>query len=262
MNASTPDLSSTFTPGELSGFGYSLPVDQPLYPKPPVIYQDTTILMYSYETDPAAARKLLPRQLELSGGPVHVRMIFADYGFSSYGAYIEVAQAISCFYKGKEYNYPVRLHVTSDRAMASGREIGGFPKKIGVMQFHKGAEFLCTLDSPAGLRVCSALLVPKVKIVDSYSSVALYASLRLIPNFDLSAPDDRPSLCQLLETSWEMLGGQLWDATGNVHLTGASELDPYHHLPVVKPLTCNLYMGNMQISKINLLEDLTTTAKS
>lgn len=260
MTASSPNPGSIFTPGELAGFGYSLPVDQPLYPKPPVIYQDTTILMYTYETDAAAARKLLPRQLDLGGGPVQIRMIFADYGFSSYGAYIEVAQAISCFYKGHEYNYPVRLHVTSDRAMASGREIGGFPKKIGDIRFHKGAEYLCTLDSPPGLRVCSALLAPKTMLTDSYSNVALYASLRLIPNFDLSAPDGHPSLCQLLETSWEMMGGQLWDATGNVDLTGASELDPYHHLPVVKPLTCNLYIGKMQISKIRLLEDLTPTA--
>ena len=46
-------------------FGYSMPVDAPLYGKPPIYYKDVEGIFISYETDEDAAADMLPEGLEL-----------------------------------------------------------------------------------------------------------------------------------------------------------------------------------------------------
>lgn len=244
-------------------FGYSLPIDQPLYRPAPVTYQDSTILMYGYRTDPDAAASVLPAQMKLTDPPM-VRMIFANYKWSSIGFYNEVAQSLVCTYKGKPYVYPIRLHVTSDRAMAAGREMAGFPKKIGRIEFNFGAEYLSYLDSPEGLRICSGVMLPGQRvrqINEGDAGTAIeYLSLRIMPNPADRQKPFKPTLCELMSTVWELGPGEMWSATGSVHLGGTSELDPYHRLPVIdaspspaNPMPCALYRGDMKVSKVKLL---------
>lgn len=232
-------------------FGYSMPLDQPLYPPPPIEYKDTTILTYSYVTDPDAAAAILPAPLCLTETPT-VKMVFASYGWSSVGFYNEVVQALSCTYEGQEYVYAVRLHVTTDKAMASGREIGGIPKKIGHIEFSAGAEIRSHLESPLGTRICSAVMIPGQKL-DMQLPASNYVSLRVIP--DPITPE-KPSICELLASVWEFPRGSLWTGVGNFHLDGSSEVDPYHKLPVLKQLQSGIYRGDMTISKITRLKDL------
>ena len=236
-----------------ANFGYSLPLDQPLYQPPPVEYRDSTILTYNYETDPEAAAAVLPAQLSLTETPT-AKMVFANYQWSSVGFYNEVVQAIECTYQGKTYVYPIRLHVTSDRAMASGREIGGFPKKMGHIEFSSGAEYSSHLESPKGMRVCSGMMVPKACLAvlpQEPKSPIKYVSLRVMPN-----PVDpaNPSVCELLESVWELGPGEMWSGIGSFHFDCESELDPYHKLPVVGPVNCAIYRGSMVASSIELLE--------
>ena len=240
-------------------FGYSLPVDQPLYQPFPFFYKTCTILTYEYVTDADEAAKVLPVQMTLDEEP-KVRMIFATYPWSSLGFYNEIAQSLVCQYKGIEYTYAVRLHVTSDRAMAAGREIGGFPKKIGRIEFNVGAEYLSYLESPEGLRVCSGVMIPDKVTPDKMNPIEIpkgrpfplkYISLRVMPN-----PTDRsnPSLCELLETVWNLGPGERWDGIGTLSLNGTSDLDPYHKLPVIKLLRSSIYRGDMEIGTIKVLE--------
>ena len=236
-----------------ANFGYSLPLDQPLYQPPPVEYRDSTILTYTYETDADAAAAVLPAQLSLTETPT-AKLVFANYQWSSVGFYNEVVQAIECTYEGKKYVYPVRLHVTSDRAMASGREIGGFPKKMGHIEFNSGAEYSSHLESPKGMRVCSGMMVPKACLAvlpEEPKAPLNYISLRIMPN-----PDDpkNPSLCELLESEWELGPGEMWSGIGSFHFDCESELDPYHKIPVVGDVNCAIYRGSMVASSIKLLK--------
>ena len=243
--------------------GYSLPIDRPLFDPFPYHYKNITILTYEYETDRDAALELLPAQFELPPGPAMAKVIFANFAFSSLGFYNEVAQSITCTYKGEEYVYPTRFHVTSDRAMAAGREILGIPKKIGSISFHKGAEYLSVLESPSGLPICSGVMVPGRKLDFKFPCPIKYASIRLIPNYKLAEPAGpfTPSIHQLLASDWILNSGEMWLGTGSLHLTGASDLDPYHKLPVIKPHPCTLFMGDMSIESVSLLEDLTRHPK-
>ena len=71
-------------------FGYSVPVDAPLYKPFPVFYEDSTFLTFPYVTSAEAAAALLPEQFELAPGPdgaagklAYAKVLFAKYGLST-----------------------------------------------------------------------------------------------------------------------------------------------------------------------------------
>jgi acetoacetate decarboxylase len=267
-----------------ANFGYSVPVDAPLYQPFPVYYEDSTFLTFPYVTSADAAAKLLPAQFELTPGPdgdagklAYAKVLFAKYGFSTYGAYNEVAQVIQARYRGKvpdgvsaDVGFAVRLHVDSDMALAGGREIGGFPKKMGHINIQESPLFLGTLESPKGLRICSGEMNAFAKVAEQQQlppamqkTVLPYASLRVIPNPDLTAPY-QPSLCQIIYTEWVLSEGTFWSGRGALSFTGASALSPYHTLPIIQqlppmtptnPVGTMMYRGKMSISRVAVLEN-------
>lgn len=258
------------TPGQLTPdkFGYSMPVDSPLYEPFPVYYRDVTLMLYSYVTDAKAAAALLPPQLELGEVPI-AQMVFAKYPFSTVGSYNEIAQTIACTYQGKPVAYAVRLHVTNAMAMAAGREIGGFPKKLGDITLENGEYYSSTLESPPGFRLASALLNPMAPIPKAIPKTLDFASLRVFPN---PVDPKTPTVAQLIGTSWVLSDGEMWEARGSVDLPDTSSvINPYNSLPVIEPIPAAvqqaietpavaLYRGSMSISKVEVLHDLNAPA--
>jgi acetoacetate decarboxylase len=234
------------TPGKLTKeqFGYCLPVDAPLYQRLPDYYKNVSVLLFDYVTDAEAAAALLPAQLELTDPPT-ATLVFAEYPWSTLGPYNEVAQALKCTYRGKPVYYAVRLHVTADSAMAAGREIAGFPKKMADIAFKRGDLYLSTIERPPGLRLCSANFKPMQPASVPLPWTLPFVCLRLIPT-----PEDSPtpSLAQLVGTRWVFTSGELWSGPGTFQYTGASDLDPYHKLPLRKLVASMLFMGEMQVA--------------
>jgi acetoacetate decarboxylase len=277
------------TAGQLTKdqFGYSVPVDSPLYEPFPLEYEDVDILLYPYVTTAEAAAKLLPAQLTLAPVPgdttgtlAGAQVVFARYGFSNVGSYNEVAQVISAQYTGTmppgaspNVMFAVRLHVTNDMAMAAGREIGGFPKKLAHIEVNEGPIWLGALESPRGLRICTGEMQPFVKIFEqsqlpagAQSMPLAYVSLRVIPDPTSTTRPYKPALCQLIYTEWVLSEGTFWGGRGTLSFTGASTLHPYHTLPIqyqvpaMSPSTpttpgTGLFRGKMQIGKVVVLEN-------
>jgi acetoacetate decarboxylase len=276
------------TPGLLTKaqIGYSVPVDAPLYYPLPIKYRDVSMLLFDYLTDRTAAAGLLPAPLELPDIPgqpnlAAVKMLFAEYPWTSLGPYNETAQVLPCQYKGQPFLYAVRLHVTADTAMAAGREIGGFPKKLGHIDFVNQESYLCSLERPRGLRICTGTLYPVSQLLTiplpANQAITLpapfnmtmplpppgpqpmpvvlpFASLRVFPSPVSNAP---PAIAQLVQTTWLLTRGEIWSGFGSCQLTGASSLDPYHKLPVLAAVDCLLYRGDMEIAaNASVLTDL------
>ena len=256
-------------------FGYSMPVDEPLYTPFPLYYEDVRILLFPYLTDVAAAAALVPSQFELvpadpAGKFAIAQVVFAKYPFSNIGGYNEVAQTVVVTYKGTPGTYAVRLHVTNDQAMAAGREIGGFPKKLGKITFDEGA------DLPQHARVAHR----PADLHRRARSAAAGAGQR----------GDHPTTFFSLRRDSESGGRQQAlglpadrDRVGPVRRdvlvrraasctsTAASALNPYHALPILQqmaPLNTNpqtelekntpgvgLFRGNMKITQVTVLED-------
>jgi len=247
-------------------FGYSIPVNAPMYKPFPVNYKDAEVLSITYLTDPKAASKLLPDQLELADVPAPkpaaiAVAIFAHYPSSTVGEYEEVAQVLSCTYKprsgeSRQVLYAVNFHVTTDEAMTAGREIAGFPKKIGRIRFKSGETYRSSLERPAKTQICSCKFtrgkrIKNLKITD----VKEYVSLRVIPNPEKQA---EPSLCQLVGSYWELGPGKYWNGNAKLKINGSSKADPYHLLPVHQVVAdrCVLFKGKMSAKGISFVQNL------
>ncbi|MGB2609135.1 MAG: acetoacetate decarboxylase family protein [Isosphaeraceae bacterium] len=226
-------------------FGFSVPCDAPLYPAPPYLYEGATMLAFDYLTDPKTAVELLPAVdgLELTDPP-HAGLVFARYPKSTLGPYDELVLYLNATFQGKEVRYGAYLYVTTDAAMAAGREMGGFPKKIAVITFEAGATYRATLERPAGQLLASATLTPGESSTPVQKLALEYMTLRVIPSPVRGAP---PSLTELVDSTWEMSEATVRPALGTLSLTGVSESDPLQKAPVVELKTCTLLQGALRV---------------
>ncbi len=224
--------------------GFSMPSDGPLYPKPPYVYKGASMMIFQYLTDGPSAASLLPEQAELADPPT-AGLVFATYPESTLGPYNEVVLFLNAVYKQRNVKYGAHLYVTTDVAMAAGREMGGFPKKIAAVEMSCGPDLRATLERPAGHLLASGSMEVAEKPDGPYSPTLDYLTLRVIPSPTKDAP---PSLAELLETQWVVSNGQVWKGDGTCSLTGSSAIDPLHRVPLVKLLGCQLIRGDLQVS--------------
>jgi acetoacetate decarboxylase len=236
-------------PGQL---GFSMPAYAPLFPKPPYFYKNASLMIFKYVTSDSAAR-MVPDSVELADPPT-AGLVFASYPASNLGPYDEVVLYLDVTFNGRPLQFAAFLYVTTDAAMAAGREMGGYPKKIARIEFLPGPTLTGVLERPAGLRICTGTMRPEVRqlpgpdLQQPASSppplVLNYLTLRLIPSPQLNQP---PSLAELLETHWTLAPSEVWTGPGSCQLTGASEIDPLHWAPVIQPIVCELVKGDIRV---------------
>lgn len=100
-------------------------------------FHDAEMLMVFWETKPEIIAKLLPRPLKPADDPIAMAFV-ADYPATNFDCvYKESALFIRAEYEGEEGNYCLAMPVTSDMAMAGGREVFGFPKKMAEIHFER-----------------------------------------------------------------------------------------------------------------------------
>jgi acetoacetate decarboxylase len=224
--------------------GYSMPSSGPLYPSPPFVYRGASMIVFEYVTDGPAAARLLPAQAELTDPPV-AGLVFADYPESSLGAYREVVVYLHAIYEGRPIQFAAYLYVTTDVAMAAGREMGGYPKKIGAISFEDAETIRGTLERPAGMPLASGSLRPVGAPVQAPDSNLNYLTLRIIPSPTKGTP---PTVAELLETGWAMTNAQVWEGEGSCTVAAGTANDPLHLLPVVEPLGCKLIRCDLLVT--------------
>jgi acetoacetate decarboxylase len=274
-------------------YGPSMPSQAPMYPMFGAgdvwKWLDIDVVLIDYTTDEAAAAEVLPTQCNLvafptAPGQAAVRMIFANYRGGTLEPYYECIQAIPCLYREELYLYVYQIWVTTDDAMTAGRELGGFPKKLGLIGVtHDGNGWTGFLERPAGNRIATF----------SYNTTGELVSLPLPADrkptfpwpYNLTLPLPEPTgqpqplplttmtsrfilnpqweaekrpkwaLAQLNHSTWTLEKGKLWvgDATLAFH---RSDQDPLHRLPVNMILDAMLFQGDMYLRRMGVLEDL------
>jgi acetoacetate decarboxylase len=269
-------------------YGASMPAIAPLYPGfvqgDGWRFDDIDVLMIDYTTDAEAAAAMLPAEASLvaipsAPGQSAVKFIWAHYRRCTLGPYREAFLTIPCLYDNNLYLYVPQIWVDTDAALASGREVGGFPKKLADIEINfLGNTWQGYLDRPRGQRIASStfettdelLSIPlpadRTPEFPSPYNVALplpeptgqpqalpfsTMTMRLIPN----PSEDNPwALTQLNGTVWTLETGTLWagDATLAFH---PSEQDPVADLPVNAILDAMLFRGDMKaIQGLTLVE--------
>ena len=213
-------------------FGYSMPVDAPLYGKPPIYYKDVEGIFISYETDEDAAADMLPEGLELPS-PATASVMFIQYHFSTLGAYDEVILGIDCLWKGAPKVYIPHIVVSNNEVpLAGGREIWGFAKKLAdIRVIREGDLIMGTMERPKGNRIVTAIFKPEVRVKDAEMPLEAL-SLRVIPGCEIGAE----ATAELVESECKVINADLWTGVASVQFNSTSTFDPWHRLEVKKVL--------------------------
>jgi acetoacetate decarboxylase len=265
-------------------FGPSIPSYAPLYPKfgpEGWWWTDIDAVLIDYMTNAEAAAEFLPAHCNLVGIPMApgqsaVKMLFANYRGGTLPPYLEVIQNIPCLYKGELYLYVCQIWVDTDSAMTSGRELGGFPKKMADMDIswhgELGTGYLeRSQERPigSGKRIASYTFKKTGKML----SLPLPANRK--PTFpfpyNLTLPLPEPSnqpqglpfktlstrfiadigseknpwaLSQLNGLVWTLAKGELWAGEASLAFH-PSEDDPLYKLPVNQILDAMVFYGDM-----------------
>jgi acetoacetate decarboxylase len=86
-------------------------------------------------TKPEIVERFLPPPLKPVERPIAMALV-ADYPKTNFGlSYKECGLFLAAQYKGIEGNYCLAMPVTDDLAMAGGREVFGYPKKMANIGF-------------------------------------------------------------------------------------------------------------------------------
>lgn len=293
-----PDPSTAMpgaVPGPISGqvnlknHGFSTPSLGSLYKNPGVFeWKDSDFVLIDYLTDAKSAVAFLPEGVttfpiaELPGySPV--KQVWAHYRESSVGPYDEFIVLIPCLYKGQMYVYNPLIYVTTDEAMSSGREVGGYPKKIGDihmeqfgnewrLSFSRGGERLVSGSMKSGRKLFSTPLPadkpvalpypynmtlplppPTGKPQESFPFPVM--TLRLFPGVGSDNP--APALAELIEAPWRM-SGDVYSGSDATITYYPSENDPFYKLPILKVLGAVYAHADMSLAlkEIKVVEDL------
>jgi acetoacetate decarboxylase len=205
------------TPGRLSPdrFGFSMPVTDPPFDRPPYYYRGIEVMGFAYETDDDAAAAIVPEGLTIAHSPAIAQLIFTNFHFSTLGAYTEAILGVSCLWEGEPVTYCANLLVTNEVGLIGGREPYGFPKLFGEVEWVKEHEIISAYaERPKGKRICTGVLRPR----------------------DILAPEDVASP-PLVTLKVELIvgsdgRGEGFSGPGNVTFDSPSAVDPWHRMPV------------------------------
>ncbi len=100
-------------------------------------FYDAEVLTVYFETKPEVVERLLPPPLEPFEIPIGFVSVF-NYPRTSFGvSYLESALFLQARYNGEEGSYCLAMPVTEDMALILGREVFGYPKKIGKIHLNR-----------------------------------------------------------------------------------------------------------------------------
>jgi len=208
-------------------FGYSMPVDAPLYPKPPIHYRNAESISVVFETASEAAAEMVPEGLTVPA-PATAIVSVMNYPFSTLGTYREAILSLLVLRDAEPAFYIAQILVDNDQAMTAGREIWGYPKKLANISLEsRGEGMVGIVERPLGNRLCTVVVQPEKAMEDKASLPVL--SLRVLPS---QREDGGPDLAQLIETRTTATVHHQWSGRGSLSLGTVSELDPWSRLPI------------------------------
>ena len=231
---------------------YSMPELSPLYGAPPYEYRDTRQMLVIFRTDPRVLRKLVPEPLTPDrNGTMFVAI--SEFFCSGFGGYYEIMLAGLATYKRRAVNYSVYLVLDNDIAICGGREIWGFPKKLGKLTLSERDGVVTGTVERGGLRLVEAAVqLAQFASPDELAGSHEYVSRKLIPSVSLTAP---PDVCQLTSTTLSNVEVREVHKGPATLRFGMSPADRFHEIPVREVVGGYYYRTDFTLGDGEVLHD-------
>jgi acetoacetate decarboxylase len=224
---------------------YSMPFGSPMYGEPPYVYRGVQDMVIAFEADAAPIAPLLPPGVTIDGSVADCLTWMRWIPFSAFGQYHEAFIMVRVMHGGKPYLYNPVMLVDNEVALAVGREVWGYPKKIG--KFTRswgnsaagfGEQLFFQTERPAGQPVITATMAClKRANPEDMGADCPFLSFRLIP----SAEDvTKPCVAELimLELPAQLHTGpdgnpEFYTGPAQLKLKGGAS-DPWHLMSPTK----------------------------
>jgi acetoacetate decarboxylase len=240
-------------------FGASMPVTAPAVQSPPYYYRNMEMMFITYKTDPEAALDILPEGLELTE-PATATIIFAHYHFSTFGPYHEAILGIKCSFEGQPMTYVPNLFVDQEAPLIGGREIWGYPKKLGLIEITQQSEqYMGIIERPKGNRIATGIMRTVDNVPADDFTMLPIVSLKVIPDAEDRGENAGPALAQLVSCDFDVKPiiatdglTELWKGPGSLVYDSPSINDPWYKLAVEEVDNClyGFFNGYLPYGKI------------
>ena len=236
------------TEDEVREHAFAMPMNNPAFPPGPYRFVDREYLIITYRTDMDALRAVVPEPLEVAEPLVKYEFIRMPDS-TGFGDYTESGQVIPVQLrtaKGLEQgNYTHAMYLNDHPPIAGGRELWGFPKKLGQPDLRVHTDTLMGTLDYSEFRVATGTMGYKHRAMDRAQAKASLEApsflLKIIPHVD-----GTPRICELVRfnlTDVDVKGA--WTGPGGLDLRHHA-LAPVADLPVLEIL-----------STVHILADLT-----
>jgi len=136
---------------------YTTPIAAPAFVQGPHRFKRREYLNITYRTDGEALAKLVPEPLEIDQPLVRFEVMKMP-DTTGYGAYVECGHAAVVRMDREQGEFLLAMYLDNLPAIAAGRELSAFPKKLGSAKLFVDSDTLVgTLDYGA-LRVATATM--------------------------------------------------------------------------------------------------------
>ncbi|MGB1885004.1 MAG: acetoacetate decarboxylase family protein [Gammaproteobacteria bacterium] len=231
---------------------YSMPEISELYGKPPFHYREVNQLLVAFQTDARVLRKLVPTPLTPNKDNAMFVSV-ADFMCSGFGRYLEMHLFTQATYKRRLVNYSLYLILDNDVAIGAGREIWGFPKKLGRLTLDTTDDVVRTTVERGGINVVEAAVhLAELGSEEDVAGTPEWVARRFIPNVSLSAP---PDVDQLTTTTlYDIAIGDVYKGAGTLNF-GDSPADRLSDIPIKKVTGGFFFEAQMTLGDGEVLHD-------
>ena len=216
---------------------YSMPEISGLYGPPPFEYREVNQLLVQFQTDPRVLRELVPAPLTPNKDATMFVSV-ADFLCSGFGRYLEAHVFTHATYKRRLVNYSLYLLLDNDVAIGAGREIWGFPKKLGRLTLDITDDVVRSTVERGGITLIDAAVhLAELGRADDIGGTPDWVARRFIPNVSRKAPPDIDQLTLTTLTNVEV--GDVYKG-GATLAFGASPADRLVDIPIGR-ITAGFY---------------------
>jgi acetoacetate decarboxylase len=238
---------------DVKKMAFGMPLTSPSFTRGPYRYVNREYLSITYRTDPAAIERILPEPLKAPDPVVKFQFIKMPDS-TGFGEYRAAGQVIPVTFEGRRGNFCHALYLNAEAALAGGREIWGFPEKLGNVSFQVETDTLLGTLDYGRLRLATGTMGYKYKSRDGDEMAREFAEpnflLKIVPHVDCT-----PRIIELVQYHFEDVAIHgAWTGPAGLSLSSHA-LAPVSGLPMLGIESSVHFVGDMTLGMGSVVHD-------
>ena len=231
---------------------YSMPYMSPLFIAPPMEYRDNWSQHVTFRSDPKVIAQFMPKPLVPNPDGL-MFMLTSNFFATGFGHYREATLCAHAKFKGKPVNYTLFLMLNNDMAICGGREIWGWPKKLGEIEIDEADGVVQGRVGRAGVElVRTNVALTELIEPGGLGGTTEYVNWKFIPSVKNGEPPDVNQLTWTKLTNF--VPHKVYRGAATIEF-GRSPSDHYAAFPILEVLEGYYYSCDFTLEDGEVVHD-------